>query len=124
MPRMVNHNLGCLKERPVTARGSKDEILAHCASCKCERLFVAHEIQHLRHFMSTLLTGGLWLVVWLVVALERSLRPWRCSQCGWYKPEFTSPLLEALQTGEAALLGMRSRQQSPIVLQEFTSEMK
>jgi len=98
-----------LKMRQMT---QQDELIAHCASCRCERIFERPKTRHLRHLMSTLLTGGLWSFVWLAVSIERALRPWRCEQCGWHKPEFRTSLQEALQMGEAALHG--SRRQSAI----------
>ncbi len=89
------------------------EFAAHCASCRCERVFVRPPTGNLRHLILTLLTGGLWLIVWLAVSIERSIRPWRCEICGWHKPEARVPLREALRMGEFALEGQIARKQTP-----------
>jgi type VI protein secretion system component VasK len=70
-------------------------------------VFVTPQTRHVRHVLATLLTGGVWLFVWLAVCIERSMRPWRCKECGWHKPEFRVPLREALEMGESALHGTR-----------------
>jgi hypothetical protein len=99
--------LGGGDTKPALAQTGNEEFCAYCAQCRSERLFVPLRIRHLFHLMITLLTGGLWLIVWLALSIERAIRPLRCSHCGWYKPEFRVPLQEALQLGEAALDGTR-----------------
>jgi len=84
-------------------------IVAHCASCGCERAFLRHRVRHPLHFFATLLSVGLWLVPWLAICFGGVLRPWRCKNCGWHKPEFRVPLEDALRMGEAALHGSRAR---------------
>src|SRR5208337_444510 len=106
---MAGDRVGGRTEKQATASADSEEIVAHCTSCRCERIFVRARVRHLRHFMSTLLTGGLWLIAWLAVSIARSIRPWRCENCGWHKPEFRGHLREAIQLGEAALLESRGR---------------
>jgi hypothetical protein len=38
------------------------------------------------HLFLTIITLGLWLVSWMAIYIGNQLRPWRCQQCGWYKP--------------------------------------
>jgi len=80
-------------------------VVAHCSVCREERLFVRARIRHARHLSAAVLTGGLWLVAWLALIIERALRPWRCGECGWHKPEFRRPLWEPLHTGGPAQRG-------------------
>lgn len=61
---------------------------AYCPHCRMETLFTHLKVANRRHLILSILTGGLWIVVWLAVLLGRLLRPWRCSVCGWHKPEF------------------------------------
>jgi len=94
------------------ATASENGKSAHCTRCGCERSFIKCRTRHLLHFLATLLTAGVWLIVWVTISIERAMRPWRCEKCGWHKPEFSVPLREALQMGQAALYG--SRRQSAI----------
>jgi hypothetical protein len=67
---------------------------AHCPHCRRETLFIPARIRHSRHLLIIVLTAGLWTIVWAALVLGKCLRPWRCSVCGWHKPEFrkNSPL--------------------------------
>ena len=61
---------------------------AHCPHCRCQSTFIPARLSHQRHLCVTILTFGLWSIVWLALLLGKSLRPWRCNTCGWHKPEF------------------------------------
>jgi hypothetical protein len=61
---------------------------AYCPHCRHEALFTHMHVANRRHLVLSIVTGGLWLVVWFAVLLGRVLRPWRCTACGWHKPEF------------------------------------
>ena len=41
-----------------------------------------------RHALLSVVTGGVWLVVWGALLMGKCLRPWRCAVCGWHKAEF------------------------------------
>jgi len=62
---------------------------AYCSCCGEVTRFSRQRVPHLRHACSTLLTAGLWSFVWLGSAISAGMRPWRCSVCGWHKPEFS-----------------------------------
>ena len=64
---------------------------AYCASCRSQNYFVPAKLNHGRHFLLTLLTLGLWAAVWFIFGLGAFLRPYRCEECGWHKPEFRGP---------------------------------
>jgi len=87
----------------VMEKASQEEIVAHCAWCGCERVFLRRRVRHSLHLLATVLTLGLWLVPWLAVCIEGALCPWRCEGCGRHNPDLKLPLQEALQMGEAAL---------------------
>lgn len=48
----------------------------------CLRNVMTHENgpNHILHLILTLVTGGLWIIVWIVVAARR--RPQNCTVCG------------------------------------------
>jgi len=66
----------------------KEKMHAHCPRCGHEQLFVRVKITPLLHLGLTILTFGLWFVCWIALCIGRLVRPWRCDQCGWHKPEF------------------------------------
>lgn len=37
---------------------------------------------HILHLILTAITGGLWAIVWFILAVIASERPWRCPDCG------------------------------------------
>jgi hypothetical protein len=64
---------------------------AHCPHCRTQSTFIRARLANHRHLLLTILTLGLWSVVWFILFLGKSLRPWRCQHCGWHKPEFRKP---------------------------------
>jgi hypothetical protein len=77
---------------------------AHCPHCRQEQTFVHAHLSHRRHLLLTILTAGIWSVVWMALFIGKCLRPWRCGVCGWHKPEFrkTIPLRGARPTNPPA----------------------
>lgn len=53
----------------------------YCRSCDQRVLGVASTPNHVLHLLLTLITVGLWLPVWLLIALF-SDQSFRCPQCG------------------------------------------
>jgi hypothetical protein len=96
--------IGNIVVNPESKIPDPEEIVAHCSSCRCDRLFVKQRTRHLRHILAIVLTGGLWLIPWIAICIESAIRPWRCEACGWHKPEFRLPLKEAIRMGESAVL--------------------
>ena len=52
----------------------------YCPRCGEARLFQREGTNHVLHLLLSVVTGGLWLVVWVVCGL--SSKPWRCIACG------------------------------------------
>ena len=63
---------------------------AHCPRCRREQLFTRTQLSIAPHLILSILTAGLWTIVWACLLAGKALRPWRCSVCGWHKPEFRS----------------------------------
>jgi predicted RNA-binding Zn-ribbon protein involved in translation (DUF1610 family) len=53
-----------------------------CPHCGEQRLLLRESPNHVLHLILTVLTLGLWAVVWLLVAMNKSGGPARCSVCG------------------------------------------
>jgi hypothetical protein len=56
------------------------ESKGYCQTCKKQVLIRRKGTNHLLHLILTLLTGGLWAIVWILCAIQ--IDGWRCSQCG------------------------------------------
>ena len=67
----------------------------------CDKLVLAQRQtpNHVLHLLLTLITAGLWLIVWLFLSIKGS--PWRCPNCGsrtvakpwFYKPKAPNKIL-------------------------------
>jgi len=56
------------------------EVKGYCGNCQKQVLIRRKGTNHLLHLILTLLTGGLWAIVWVICAIK--VNGWRCSQCG------------------------------------------
>jgi len=65
---------------------TKERIRGYCPRCGHEQLFTRNKIHHGVHLFLTIITLGLWVVSWVAISIGNQIRPWRCQQCGWYKP--------------------------------------
>lgn len=57
-----------------------DKTRKHCKECASMVMAERPSPSHILHLILTLLTGGLWLIVWLGVSVRWG--GWRCSRCG------------------------------------------
>jgi len=53
-----------------------------CHNCNTQRMFIRDGPNHILHLIITILTGGLWLVGWLISVLPSRSNPYRCTRCG------------------------------------------
>ena len=51
-----------------------------CRVCGSQKMFVAEKASHILHLLLTLVTGGLWLFIWIPLMLKPL--KYRCSGCG------------------------------------------
>jgi hypothetical protein len=51
-----------------------------CADCGKRCVVFRKGTSHVLHLLLTLLTAGLWLIVWIGVAVK--FGGWRCQECG------------------------------------------
>ena len=57
-----------------------DEETGWCYACEQRVLLHRRGVNNLLHFLLSVCTVGVWLIVWILNTLVR--QPWRCSQCG------------------------------------------
>lgn len=53
----------------------------YCRVCKKRTMATGTTPNHLLHFFLTLFTAGLWVIVWILVAVF-SVGGYRCTNCG------------------------------------------
>lgn len=53
-----------------------------CKYCQQQQLMVKPRINHVLHLILTLVTLGVWGIVWIGLGLMSALKRYRCSQCG------------------------------------------
>jgi len=51
-----------------------------CKMCNQQTVVFRKGTSHILHLLLTIITGGLWLIIWLGLSIKFS--GWRCSQCG------------------------------------------
>jgi len=56
------------------------ETSGFCKFCNKQVLIRRKGTNHLLHLILSILTGGLWIIVWIIAAMSKG--DWRCSQCG------------------------------------------
>jgi len=57
-----------------------EQASAYCKNCNKQVLVTRNTPNHILHLLLSLVTCGLWLLVWWSMSSEK--KPWRCSQCG------------------------------------------
>jgi len=54
----------------------------HCAQCQQPRLFQKQKMNHVLHLVLTIITLGLWSIVWIILGISSSSKPMLCTVCG------------------------------------------
>jgi hypothetical protein len=55
---------------------------AFCHVCNQQRLYMKPRINHVLHLILTIVTAGLWGIVWIILGISNSSKPLRCTACG------------------------------------------
>jgi hypothetical protein len=56
------------------------EATGFCKKCDHQVMIRRKGTSHVLHLLLTILTAGIWLIVWILVSIK--VGGWRCSQCG------------------------------------------
>lgn len=56
---------------------------AHCPDCDRTVRAERRPVNHVLHLLATVFLCGLWLPVWILVALGLGREPYRCPECGY-----------------------------------------
>jgi hypothetical protein len=55
---------------------------AYCHVCQRQSLFQKPRINHVLHLILSIVTLGLWLIVWLILGIINASKSPRCTTCG------------------------------------------
>lgn len=58
------------------------EATGFCKGCNKQMLIRRKGTNHILHFLLTIFTVGLWLIIWILASIK--IGGWRCSQCGMH----------------------------------------
>lgn len=61
---------------------SVSKIRRFCKDCGQNRLFEKQKPNHILHLIFSLITVGIWLLVWIPLIVISMFRPFRCGECG------------------------------------------
>lgn len=67
---------------PIKTAMPYDDGTWHCDQCAKQVLVRRRTPDHTFHLLLGICTGGIWLVVWLFIALRGGSKTWRCWSCG------------------------------------------
>ncbi len=51
-----------------------------CDACNAQRRLIRPRPNHILHLLLTIITAGLWIIVWILCAIR--IGGWRCQVCG------------------------------------------
>ncbi len=54
----------------------------HCKTCDQKRLFEKEKQNNVLHLILSVITIGMWLPVWILIAVLGAFKPFRCTVCG------------------------------------------
>ena len=57
-----------------------EQIPRYCPTCRKQVIAIRAGTNHMVHLLLTLLTGGIWLIIWLLAAIK--IGGWKCMHCG------------------------------------------
>ena len=60
----------------------QEQAQAYCKTCKRKTLHARERFSDAMGCLLTVLTGGLFFPVWVLVVLTQKRNPWRCQVCG------------------------------------------
>ena len=55
---------------------------AYCEQCEEQRLCTKQSPNHILHLLLSIVTAGLWLLIWALVCMSAESKPFCCSVCG------------------------------------------
>lgn len=54
----------------------------YCNDCDKQVVAFKRTPNHILHLLLSIVTAGVWVIVWIILSLKSSGESWRCSVCG------------------------------------------
>ena len=54
----------------------------YCKQCQKQMRIEKQNPNHILHLLLTIITGGFWGIIWLLLSLDLMMRSWICPVCG------------------------------------------
>ena len=80
---------------------AEDKTSMFCESCDSQVLAVRPGTNHVLHLLLSIVTGGLWIIVWILLSVR--VGGWRCSRCGRLVTRHGPPSVQRLESYAARL---------------------
>jgi predicted RNA-binding Zn-ribbon protein involved in translation (DUF1610 family) len=58
------------------------QVSAHCPNCNRQTRAIGDRPNHGLHAVLTILTFGLWGIVWIIMSIKKASSGYRCQSCG------------------------------------------
>lgn len=68
---------------------ASNQVMSFCKTCGKQTMHLQPSTSHVLHLLMTILTAGLWLIVWFFVAQSNGSQK-SCTQCGSMRGLFGS----------------------------------
>lgn len=94
----------------------------YCIQCRQQKLFTRQGTNHVLHLLVTLFLCGLYLPIWILIAIDDNNKPYFCSTCGYSNTPRN--LANPMQAQQQILLAQRRKAESEKRKQEFFDWVK
>jgi len=58
------------------------ETFLNCKKCKTNTLHKRPSPNHILHLILSIITGGIWIIMWCLIAFLTNFTPYTCNICG------------------------------------------
>lgn len=59
-------------------------VMTNCSKCQKKTLHIEQKMNHILHLLLSVVTAGVWIIVWIILAILHSNKP-QCTMCGHNK---------------------------------------
>ena len=71
--------------------------MANCSKCQKKTLHIEQKMNHILHLLLSIVTAGVWIIVWVILAILHSNKP-QCTICGHNKGLINDTIAEIKNT--------------------------
>ena len=72
-------------------------VMTNCSKCQKKTLHIEQKMNHILHLLLSIVTAGVWIIVWVILAILHSNKP-QCTICGHNKGLINDTIAEIKNT--------------------------